>query len=543
MPKQVTSLMERFKTTAGEMSLGQKVIIGMLGVILVIGGFAVFQWSSKPSMAPLFTNLSSTDAAAIVGQLDASGVNYQLTAGGGTILVPEDQLYDTRLAVASAGLTTTSAVGYDLLDNMSMTSSEFQQQVTYQRALEGELAQTIEAMNGVETASVKLALPEETVFSDEQAAPTASVFVETSAGASLGTQNVQAIANLVSASIDGMAAEDVAVIDADGNVLSTVGAEDSTLLQASATADYETRIASNVQTMLDQILGEGNAVVSVTAELDYDETQTTSETFSSDPSAQPLSESGTVEQYSGTSSSTETGVLGPDNISVPAASASPGDYTNQSWVKNNAVNKVTEITENAPGTVSRQSVSVVTNADAAVAVDDATLESMVAAAAGIDATRGDVLSVSSMAFDTSQADEAAAAISEATAAAQAAATQSMIVSIVKWSLLALGILILVIVLMVRSRKKKKDERVQLSLEAVEELEARAQEALEARSQALIDAAAQEAEGDMFAALEAAPVPDIDTVALAIREEITAFAQEQPAEVADVLRGWISSERR
>ncbi|WP_084125119.1 flagellar basal-body MS-ring/collar protein FliF [Demequina sp. NBRC 110054] len=543
MPKQITGYMDRIKQTAEGMSLGQKVIIVMLAVVVAIAGVAVFNQSTKQTMAPLFTNLSSTDAAAIVTQLEASGVTYELTSGGGTILVPEEQLYDTRLAVASAGLTTTSAVGYALLDDMSMTSSEFQQQVTYQRALEGELASTIEAMNGVETASVKLALPEETVFSDEEAAPTASVFIETAAGASLGTQNVQAIANLVSASIEGMASEDVAVIDADGNVLSTVGAEDSTLLQASATADYEQRIASNVQQMLDQVLGEGNAVVSVTAELDYDERQTTSETFSSDPSAQPLSESGTIEQYSGSGSDSETGVLGPDNIAVPAASASAGDYTNETWVKNNAVNKVTEITETSPGTVSRQSVSVVTNADAAVAVDDATLQSMVAAAAGIDETRGDVLSVSSMAFDTTQAEEAAAAIEEATAASQAAATQSMIETIIKYSLIALGVLIFVIVVMVRSRKKKKDERVQLSLEAVEELESRAQAALDARSQALIDAASAEAANEGLAALEAAPVPDIDSVALAIREEITAFAQEQPAEVADVLRGWISSERR
>ncbi|WNM24552.1 flagellar basal-body MS-ring/collar protein FliF [Demequina capsici] len=541
MPKQVASALERLRRTADGMSLAQKIFLSLLAGLLVVAVVFLMQWTSKPTMAPLFTNLSTDDAAAIVAQLDSSGVQYQLTAGGSTIMVPQDQLYDTRLAVASAGLPSDGGVGYELLDNMSMTSSEFQQQVTYQRALEGELAKTIQAMDGVETASVKLAIPQDTVFADQKDKPTASVFVATKPGSALGTQNVQAIANLVSASIEGMSADDVAVIGADGVVLSTVGAEDSSIQQASATADYESRIASNVQQMLDQIVGPGNAVVSVTAELDYDQTQTTSETFSSDPSAKPLSESQTTEAYTGDGSNA-TGVLGPDNISVPAASASAGAYSSEEWVRNNAVNKVTEITQSAPGTVRRQSVSVVTNSAVASSINQADLESMVAAAAGVDTTRGDVLSVSTMAFDTTQADTAAAAITEAQAEQQSAATKAMIVSISKWAVVGLIALVLIIIVMVRSRRRTNDERVQLSLEAVEELEARAQAALDARSQALIDAASAEATGDLFA-LEAAPVPDMDSVALAIREEITAFAEQQPAEVAEVLRGWISSGER
>ncbi|MDN4472377.1 flagellar basal-body MS-ring/collar protein FliF [Demequina zhanjiangensis] len=542
MPKQVTGYLERLRTTADGMTFAQKIIIAMLAGVLVVSVVALSQWMTRPNLAPLFTNLASADAAAIVAQLDSSGVPYELTAGGSTILVPEEQLYDTRLAVASAGITSSTGVGYELLDNMSMTSSEFQQQVTYQRALEGELAATIEAMEGVQTASVKLAIPEDTVFADQQAPPTASVFIATAPGTALGTQNVQAIANLVSASIEGMRSEDVAVIDSDGIVLSTVGNEDSSIQQSSATADYEQRIASNVQQMLDQIVGAGNAVVSVTAELNYDETQRTSEVFSSDPSAQPLSESSTTESYTGTGG-TEAGVLGPDNISVPDGANGTGDYTSENYVRNNAVNKVTEITASAPGTVRRQSVSVVANDAVAASINMADLESMVAAAAGVDTTRGDILSVSTMAFDTTQAEEAAAAIEEASAAQQAAATQTMIIDIVKWSLIGLVVLIVVIIVMVKSRKNRKtDERVQLSLEAVEELEARAQAALDARSQALIDAAQGEASGEGLA-LEAAPVPDMDSVALAIREEITAFAEQQPAEVAEVLRGWITAERR
>ena len=119
---------------------------------------------------------------------------------------------------------------------MSMTSSEFQQQVTYQRALEGELASTIAAMEGVTNASVKLAIPQDTVFAEQADAPTASVFIETSAGASLGSGAVQAIVHLVSASIEGMDPANVAVIDANGVVLSTLGGDASTVMQAGQVA-------------------------------------------------------------------------------------------------------------------------------------------------------------------------------------------------------------------------------------------------------------------------------------------------------------------
>ena len=168
-----------------------------------------------------------------------------------------------------------------------MTSSEFQQQVTYQRALEGELAKTISAMGGVQAASVKLAIPKDSVFVSEKADPTASVFVKTSAGSSLTTANVQAIINLVSASIEGMTSKDVAVIDSNGVVLSTVGGDSTTLMQSGQVSDYEQRTAANVQAMLDRVVGVGNAVVSVSAELNYDKTARTTETFTSDPSAAP----------------------------------------------------------------------------------------------------------------------------------------------------------------------------------------------------------------------------------------------------------------
>lgn len=543
MPAQLTSMVGRLQKQVKELSLAQRVFAVLLGAGLVLAAIALTQWINKPQMSPLFTNLSPTDAAAIVDELNSSGVPYELTAGGSTIMVPNSQLYDTRLQVASEGLLANSDAGYSLLDGMSMTSSEFQQQVTYQRALEGELARTIGAMDGVSAASVKLALPQESVFVSETPDPTASVFIQTGATGALPPASVQAIVHLVSASIENMKPEGVAVIDSNGVVLSSVGGDSSTVMQSGQISEYEQRIATNVQAMLDRVVGAGNAVVSVSAELDYDKTQTTTETFSSDPSAAPLSESTTREEYTNASNETTAGgVLGPDNITQPVDAASDnGSYLKETAVRNNAVNKVTSVQETAPGSVKRQSVSVVVSKEAAASLNMGELEDMVAAAAGFDEGRGDVVSVSRMTFDETAAETAQVALSEAVAEERAAATKAMYIDISKWAVLGLVVVLVFFLILRMSRRVGEPDRMTLSVEAIEELEQRTQSALEQRAQAVLDKAAAAAAGELV--LEAPAVPDMEDVAAAVRNEIMTFAAQQPAEVAEVLRGWINSGRQ
>ena len=543
MPAQLTSMVGRLQKQVKELSLAQRVFAVLLGAGLVLAAIALTQWINKPQMSPLFTNLSPTDAAAIVDELNSSGVPYELTAGGSTIMVPNSQLYDTRLQVASEGLLANSDAGYSLLDGMSMTSSEFQQQVTYQRALEGELARTIGAMDGVSAASVKLALPQESVFVSETPDPTASVFIQTGATGALPPASVQAIVHLVSASIENMKPEGVAVIDSNGVVLSSVGGESSTVMQSGQISEYEKRIATNVQAMLDRVVGAGNAVVSVSAELDYDKTQTTTETFTSDPSAAPLSESTTREEYTNASNETTAGgVLGPDNITQPVDAASDnGSYLKETAVRNNAVNRVTSVQETAPGSVKRQSVSVVVSKEAAASLNMGELEEMVAAAAGFDEGRGDVVSVSRMTFDETAAETAQVALTEAVAEERAAATKAMYIDISKWAVLGLVVVLVFFLILKMSRRAGEADRMTLSLEAIEELEQRTQSALEQRAQAVLDKAAAAAAGEL--ALEAPPVPDMEDVAAEVRNEIMTFAAQQPAEVAEVLRGWINSGRQ
>src|SRR3712207_1469620 len=182
MPAALAGPLERIRYALSTISLGQKVVIGLLGLGLVLGGFFFYRWITAPTYAPLFSNLASTDASAIVDELNAAGVSYELADGGGTIMVPNEQVYDLRLSMSGKGLPAGNDTGYALLDEQGITTSEFQQQVTYQRALQDELSATLESLEGVRNAVVHVALPEEEVFASDQAEPTASVLLDLAPG-------------------------------------------------------------------------------------------------------------------------------------------------------------------------------------------------------------------------------------------------------------------------------------------------------------------------------------------------------------------------
>jgi flagellar M-ring protein FliF len=527
MPAQVKSLFGRMSGAVKQFSLPQKTFAVIAVAAILLGGFAIYSWASKPSLSPLFSGLSATDASAVVDQLSAEGVSYELTDGGSTVLVPQGKLYAMRLKLAAAGLPANAeGDGYSLLDGMSMTSSEFQQQTTYTRALEGELAKTVGAMSGVEAATVKLALPEDSVFVSQQQDPTASVFVRTKTGTELSTDQVEAIVHLVSAGIEGMKATDVAVVDSTGKVLSEVGTGLTGGTGDEATSAYEQRVTSAVQALLDQVVGAGKSAVTVTASLNQDQTQRTSEEFSATENTPPLVSSTTTEEYTGSGSGTATGVLGPDNIAVPNGTGDgTGSYTNTTEDVSNAVNKVTEVTTVAPGTVQKQSLAVLVDQNAAAGIDLNQLTATLTAAAGIDPARGDTIAVQAMAFDTTGADAAAEALAAADAQAEADRRADLLRQAVIAGALLLIVIVVAIVLARRSRRSKR-------------------EALDIGELPLMDGPDPADELDELPEIPPAlPGPaELDPVqeSLAVkRAEIAALADEQPEEVADLLRGWLT----
>lgn len=481
MPKEVSAAFGRITHALREFTVGQRTI-AIIGVaVLVVGAIALGAWFTRSTYSPLFSGLSGSDASAIVDQLDADGISYQLTDGGQTILVPDSAVNSARLKAAAAGLPSLGNGGYALLDAMGVTASEFQQSVTYKRAIEGELASTIESIAGVRTASVKLAIPEQSVFVSEKQDPTASVFVDTESGARLSTDQVQAITHLTAASVDGLTPENVSVVSADGTVLSAVGTGTTGNSDQQAST-YEDRVRSAVQTMLDRVVGVGNATVVVAASMSLQSGQRVEETFTTPEDTPVLRENSSKQDYTGTGGGGGTGVLGADSIAVPAGGGD-GTYTSETTDRTNAINKVTQTTQIPAGEIERQTVSVAVDKDAAAGMSAATLEGLVAAAAGIDEDRGDAVRVELVSFAKVDGTTAASALEEA----RASELQSSITKIITTAVPVAGAIIVLIILMsgIRGYRKRKEKQDAKDLGEMTQV----RDPLEAGQAAAIDAAA------------------------------------------------------
>ncbi|MGY1805725.1 flagellar basal-body MS-ring/collar protein FliF [Blastococcus sp. SYSU D00922] len=529
MKSALAGTMERARSTFSTISLGQKVVIGLLLIGLLLGGFFFFRWITAPTQAPLFSNLAATDASAIVEELNASGVPYTLTDGGGTILVDKEKVYDLRLQMSGQGLPAGQDTGYALLDEQGITTSEFQQQVTYQRALEGELSKTLEALDGVNSAVVHVALPEDEVFVTEQSEPTASVLLDLAAGTSLSGEQIQAVTNLVSSSVQDMDPEQVTVTDASGQVLSapgtgiTAAAGDA---RSQVEQEYEARLKTNAQAILDRVVGPGRAVVSVRADVDLSQSDTTSETYTYDQGTPPVSESTTTENYTG-SGTPVGGVLGPENMPDAADNAGGGTstYEKESTTSNNAVGKTTTVTEGAPGGLNRLTVSVVMDEAVAGNLNQQQIRDLMTTAVGLDEARGDDITVASMPFDTTAADEAAA---EMEAAREAEASEQMW-SMIRTGGIAAGIALVVLIVWLRSRRRGDVEEDYEPLELSDDMLAELDRLRVASSREAVEVDNRQME------LEAAERQKV-------RGEISTMVSERPDEVAAMLRGWLSENK-
>jgi len=432
-----------------------------------IGAVLAFSFlSSRTDWAPLMTNLTADDASAVTKQLDSLGVEYQLADGGATVEVPSDIVYQTRIDIAAVDMPSSGKVGYGILDDQDLTSSEFSQRIGFQRAMEGELAKTIEAIDGVNVATVHLAIPKNDTFALDEQKATASVMVKTSAGTRLSSSQVQAVVNLVAGGIEGLDPADVTVTDAEGDLLAAPGTApgsgsgDSKEMQAA----YENNLAGSIEAMLATIVGPNKAKVTVTAELDFDATSSTSETYSPPTTivageALAINETIKTETYSGDGTGSQAaGILGPDGLPLTsstegtAATDGSGYQMNEKSV-NNAVNKVVENTNKAPGAVERLSVAVIVDEKAVDATQIPELERVVRAAAGLDDTRGDALAVSRFALDTTAAKQMEKELAFRDQQAKAAAEKGVPLPIVGG---IVGFFVLVgIVMFLRARKKRK----------------------------------------------------------------------------------------
>jgi flagellar M-ring protein FliF len=532
LPQPVRRLVEAFMSFTS----GQKAVTIIGVAALGLAGFFFYSWASKPSYAPLFSNLSGTDASAIVDELSGSGTPYELTDGGSTIMVPQDKVYDLRIQMSGAGLPAEAETGYSLLDKQGITTSDFMQHVGYQRALEGELSKTIKSIDGVTGATVHLAIPQKDIFSDDEKRPTASVLVTSRAGRQLEQGQVQAIVHLVASSVEGLKPEEVTVAGANGVMLSTGGGQGVAVggdLRSQQTTDFEQRMNAALQRMVDSVVGPGHAVVTTTADLDFDQTETKKQTYVADPAVPALSQTTNKETYNGNGAGAG-GVLGPDNIQVPTQGGT-GEYESTTDTRNNAVGLVTETRESAPGNVRKLSVSVLLDARTAEGLDTAQIERLVSSAVGLDTQRGDTIAVTALPFDQSASEVAEKAAAEA----QKAETLEQQISWAKTGATVLAVVVLLFLAWRASRRMNRRSR--LTTAELVHLE-QAQAALD-RNRAL---ALPGRDGDQTAAIEGGP-PALESASAAAERDahqrsIATMVQQQPDEVAQLLRGWLADRR-
>lgn len=378
----------------------------------------LISWATTPTYVVAFSGLSETDAGAVVEELTVQGITYKLD-GSSTILVPSDQVYEVRLKMATAGLPQTgSTVGYELFSGSTLGMTEFTQKVNYQRAVEGELERTIGSLTSVEAVRVHIVVPEKTLLSTEQKPPTASIMIKTRSGATLDGGQVRAITHLVASSIEGLRSENVVVVDSDGTMLASgvsSGAEGAAAAVSDTRRAAELAAAQDVQRkaqeMLDSVLGPDKAIVQANVTLDWTQREITSNTF--DPTPAAIRSSQTTSETYTTNGTTTNGVPGAaSNLPTPVPSTTGGTGTTSYQKTDSTTNYEVTSTQSheviAPGQIKQISVSVLVDS----INDPAQLEVLkkaVAAAVGIDATRGDALAVESIVFDrtyyTNQAEE------------------------------------------------------------------------------------------------------------------------------------------
>ena len=501
----LSNLTKGLKKFSDGFTTGQKavVLVGLAIVVAIV--FVVSSMTSKPTYGVLFTNLSASDAGSITAKLTSAGVPYQLADAGAVIEVPQNMVDQERIAMAQAGLPANSTVGLSLLSKVGITTSQITQQADYQAALQGQLEQTIEAINGVQTAQVNLALPPTDVFAiGGNQTPTASVIVTLNNGVTLSSTQVQAIVHLVASAIPNMSAKGVTVVDQNGTVLAAPGQGITGTGSGSATQAYDNAMEASLQSMLDSVLGPNQANVRVAATLNFNKTTTKSQqipTVKGKPQS-ALTQSNTQTQTFTGNGTVAGGTLG--TITPVAGNGTKSNYNQKSANNSYAVGQIDQTTVQAPGQVQRLSVAVAVNSKLKGGYSLAKIKAMVAAAAGIVPKRGDTLNVVALPFATQTKTPAAAT-----------SPFGSIFSIGKILLLVLGV-VGAILLMARSSARTEIEPLFLDAGAP--------------TRAL-------GSGDETQLMSALSMPTAQPI---IADDVLDYIDKQPDDVAKLLRIWMGS---
>jgi len=367
------------------MPMRSKLSLGLGIGALAATVLAMTLWSSQGDYKVLYANLSDKDGGAIIAQLSQMNVPYKHAEGGAAILVPAAQVHDLRLKLATAGLPKGSVTGYELMDNARFGQTQFQERLTFQRGLEGELTRSITSMAAVQNARVHLALPNQNGFFREQQKPSASVLLTMHPGRVLDRAQVAGIVHLVSSSVPELDPKAVSVLDQTGALLtnSADGPQNAGLdaQQLQYVAQIESGLSKRVVELLEPIVGRDNLRATVAADVDFSQSEATSEEFKPNQGAQASISirSQQTSENGGTANAQPSGVPGAASNQPPVPATAPvtgaaqplqtaqgGNATSGTGGRREAttnyeLDKTVRVTRNASGTVKRLNAAVVVN--------------------------------------------------------------------------------------------------------------------------------------------------------------------------------------
>ena len=420
------SLAQTITGLSSQQKMGLMVAVAAT-IALVVG--MLMWWGQAPEYRVLYSNLSDRDGGAIIDSLQQQNIPYKFSEGGGALLVPANQVHEVRLRLASQGLPKGSLVGFELMENQKFGTSQFLEQVNYQRALEGELARSMQTLAAVQSARVHLALPKPSVFVKEQQKPSASVVLTLHPGRTLDSGQINGIIHLISSSVPDMPAKNVTVVDQSGSLLSSVKEGSAELLDATQlkyVRQIEQDYIKRIQDIVAPLVGADNVRAQITADIDFAQTEQTAEIYkpNQNPKDSSVRSQQSVESVNG-SHQNAAGVPGALSNQPPVPATAPivapastvatvgtgESSSHKESTVNYEVDRTISHTKMPVGRIKRLSVAVVVNHRTVTDKNGKTsskplgenekdqITALVKEAMGFDPNRGDTLNVLNSAFN------------------------------------------------------------------------------------------------------------------------------------------------
>jgi len=524
---------ERYKELLERFSKRQRYIMLGSALAILIAIIGVSAWyGNKPDMVPLFTNMETKDAGEVAAKLKEAKIEYEVqeTRQGTTIMVPSRDVHNARLDLSTQGLPRGNK-GFEIFDDSKLGVTEFQNRVNYLQALQGELTRTIEQIAAVEKARVHIVLPEDSLYKKNEKPATASIMLRLRPNMELSKKEIKGIVNLAANSVQGLKPENITIVNDTGKILNdpdeneeqAVGVK--TMTQLDMTKKVQDNIQKNIQTMLDDSMGEGKAFARVSVELDFDDRTTDKQTFTPvvDDSGIIRSQQDLSESYNGTS--TQPGGAAGVQSNVPGYVAQNGnanaEYEKKESTKNYEINEEKSKTVAAPGSIRRLTVAVLVDDTVTPQQQDSIMRT-VSSAAGINTNRGDTVSVEPLPFSTELRDRRAA---------EEKAAKDREDMIFYGTIAAILLVLAAIGGYFYYRRKKKLEAIAAEQERIRQ-EEEARKKLEEEERAALLAAG---------ALDAEELTEEEQQHLTEKQTLQQLIDQRPAEVAMLVKTWLAEE--